>query len=447
MIVCSDHSQSRVEAGDRPLPRVRRLRRAARPTARARAADARDRGLPELARGAGLRARPRRAGRELVPRVERTLLALEGVDLVMRMTDHPDGEAAIRGRRGDETRSCASRRAATSRTCAASAGASRATSTCSRSRVRDGRVDSAATRTRSARAWSALRCRTVGRGAGLGGARLRVPRLGRRAPRRRRLARLAARQRLARLADLVRHRARPADAREQWALRDIVPMIDDALRRRELARRCAGRSRCSRRCSPWRSHRPAQAQTAGTTVRPAGALVEPERYDRRPRGRALSAREALAIAAAVPRIRAARSASTRRPTRAPTSPSAAAGSCRGSCRRVRGEPRARGDRPGARRRPRPAACWRRGPARRSTGRWRAATRASSGARSTRRGCGSALCVAVRRCRSRARRCACCTSTWRCCWRSRSPTRSSAPRSSASRCRAPTRCSATCWCAW
>jgi hypothetical protein len=48
----------------------------------------------------------------------------------------------------------------------------------------------------------------------------------------------------------------------------------------------------------------AQAQTAGTTVRPAGALVEPERYDSPPAGRQLSAREALAIAAAVPRIRA-----------------------------------------------------------------------------------------------------------------------------------------------
>ena len=43
--------------------------------------------------------RERRA--ELVPRIERTALALEGVDLVMHLTDHPDGEAAIRGRRGE----------------------------------------------------------------------------------------------------------------------------------------------------------------------------------------------------------------------------------------------------------------------------------------------------------------------------------------------------------
>ena len=37
--------------------------------------------------------------RTLIPRVERTLLALEGVDLVMRMGDHPDGEAIVRGER------------------------------------------------------------------------------------------------------------------------------------------------------------------------------------------------------------------------------------------------------------------------------------------------------------------------------------------------------------
>ena len=37
--------------------------------------------------------------RALIPRVERTLLALEGVDLVMRMGDHPDGEAIVRGER------------------------------------------------------------------------------------------------------------------------------------------------------------------------------------------------------------------------------------------------------------------------------------------------------------------------------------------------------------
>ena len=48
---------------------------------------------------------------------------------------------------------------------------------------------------------------------------------------------------------------------------------------------------------------PAAAQTAGTTVRPAGALVEPERYDRPPPGRRMSAREVRAAAEALPEFR------------------------------------------------------------------------------------------------------------------------------------------------
>ena len=57
------------------------------------------------------------------------------------------------------------------------------------------------------------------RGARLRPPRLRVPRLGRRAPRRRRLARLAARQRLQRDAAVVRHRAGEGRARAVGAAR------------------------------------------------------------------------------------------------------------------------------------------------------------------------------------------------------------------------------------
>jgi hypothetical protein len=39
--------------------------------------------------------------RALAPKVERTLLSLEGVDLVMALTDHPDGEARVRSRHGE----------------------------------------------------------------------------------------------------------------------------------------------------------------------------------------------------------------------------------------------------------------------------------------------------------------------------------------------------------
>jgi hypothetical protein len=52
---------------------------------------------------------------------------------------------------------------------------------------------------------------------------------------------------------------------------------------------------------------PAAAQSLGsqpaTTVRPSGTLVEPERYDRPPPGRRLSARQVVAIAEALPVVR------------------------------------------------------------------------------------------------------------------------------------------------
>jgi len=48
---------------------------------------------------------------------------------------------------------------------------------------------------------------------------------------------------------------------------------------------------------------PALGQTAGTTVRPQGALVEPESYDRPPPGREMTARQALRIAATRPEVR------------------------------------------------------------------------------------------------------------------------------------------------
>jgi hypothetical protein len=102
MIVLSDHSQSQVEReidlfrafdgfGLEP-PAPLRVRRDAEP--------------PEIAvcpssRSAMVYVLDRERRAELVPRIERTALALEGVDLVMRLTDHPDGEAAIRGRRGE----------------------------------------------------------------------------------------------------------------------------------------------------------------------------------------------------------------------------------------------------------------------------------------------------------------------------------------------------------
>ena len=43
----------------------------------------------------------RERSRRLAAQVERTLLSLDGVDLVMALTDHPDGEARVRSRHGE----------------------------------------------------------------------------------------------------------------------------------------------------------------------------------------------------------------------------------------------------------------------------------------------------------------------------------------------------------
>jgi hypothetical protein len=94
-IVCSDHSQSKVE-GEIDLFRAFDgfgLRAAQR-----------SREDDEIAvcpnsRAAQVYVLDRSSRRKLIPRIERTMLALEGVDLVMRMGDHPDGEAIVRGER------------------------------------------------------------------------------------------------------------------------------------------------------------------------------------------------------------------------------------------------------------------------------------------------------------------------------------------------------------
>ena len=206
---------------DRPVRRVRRLRRAARPRRRRTSAEIAL--CPSSRARAGLRARPRSGATSSSAR-RATLLALEGVDLVMHLTDHPDGEAAVAQRRAA---SCASRRGGDLADPRGGAGASRATLGVLGARGRRRRRPLAPpTRTRSAasgRRCAAARpgecCSRPGRAtsSSTGGGR----------PHRRRLPRLAARQRLARLAAVVRHGAGAAATREQWSLRDVAPMVLD----------------------------------------------------------------------------------------------------------------------------------------------------------------------------------------------------------------------------
>jgi hypothetical protein len=158
VIVCSDHSQSQVEDeidlfrafdGFEVLPPsgVRETKT----------------GIAEIAvcpnsRAAQVYVLDRDARARTVPRVVRTLLALEGVDLVMHLTDHPDGEAAVRSERG-ELRFAPRGDLVDLR--GGSWGVDGDLAVLGLT-VRDGRVTSARYPDALARVWTALRCRTAG---------------------------------------------------------------------------------------------------------------------------------------------------------------------------------------------------------------------------------------------------------------------------------------------
>ena len=150
--------------------------------------------------------RERRA--ELVPRVVRTAVALDGVDLAMTRPTTPTARRAIRGERGGIVREL--RFAPARRSPRSPRGALEP-----RRRPRSPRPGRARRRARLPGLPGRPRPRLVGaalrdlrRRPAVRGARLRVRRLGRGEPHRRRLARLAARQRLARRAAVVRDRSR-----------------------------------------------------------------------------------------------------------------------------------------------------------------------------------------------------------------------------------------------
>jgi hypothetical protein len=158
MIVCSDHSQSQVEDeidlfrafdGFEVLPPsgVRESKT----------------GTAEIAvcpssRAAQVYVLHRDARAQMIPRVVRTLLALEGVDLVMHLTDHPDGEAAVRSDRG-ELRFAPGGHLADLRGEHWSVEGDLDVLALA---VRDGRVGSARYPDPLGRVWAALRCRTAG---------------------------------------------------------------------------------------------------------------------------------------------------------------------------------------------------------------------------------------------------------------------------------------------
>jgi hypothetical protein len=223
VIVCSDHSQSEVEDeidlfrafdgfGVLPPSGVRETKAGKAEIA-----------LCPSSRAAQVYVLDRDARAGIIPRVVRTLLALDGIDLVMHLTDHPDGEAAVHSRtgalrfapRGDLT---------DLRGQTWSVDGDRSVLALE---VRDGQVRSERYPDALGRVWSALRCRTGGEvhasarpgwefldwgrahhiGGGSHGSLHANDSLG----------------------SLLWCGTGPdgATAREQWTLRDVVPMVRD----------------------------------------------------------------------------------------------------------------------------------------------------------------------------------------------------------------------------
>jgi hypothetical protein len=156
--VCSDHSQSEV---DDEIDLFRAFEDfAVLPPSGERETKA---GPAEIAlcpssRAAQVYILDREARASLMPRVRRTLLAVEGVDLVMHLTDHPDGEAAVHSRRG-ELRFAPRGDLRDRRGESWSVDGDRSVLTLEE---RDGRIDSTRYPDALGRVWSALRCRTAG---------------------------------------------------------------------------------------------------------------------------------------------------------------------------------------------------------------------------------------------------------------------------------------------
>jgi hypothetical protein len=217
MIVCSDHSQSQVEDeidlfrafdGFDVLP----------PSGKGEDAEI---ALCPSSRAAGVYILDRDARVPLLARVARTLLALEGTDLVMYLTDHPDGEVAVRSQHGElrfaPRGDLSDLRGAT--------WSVEGEHNVLGLELRDGSVSSSRYPDALGRVWSALRCRTAGEviasarpgwefldwgrshhiGGGSHGSLHANDSLG----------------------SLLWCGTGPAsaDAREQWTLRDVLPMV------------------------------------------------------------------------------------------------------------------------------------------------------------------------------------------------------------------------------
>jgi hypothetical protein len=159
MIVCSDHSQSKVD-GEIDLFRAFDGF-GVLPAARTPGPEDEIAVCPN-SRAAQVYVLDRDRRRELVPRIERTLLGLEGVDVVLRRSDHPDGEAIVRGERAGVIREVRFAPRGDVEDLRGQHWSVDGDLDLLALEVRDGRIASATYPDALSRAWSALRCRTAG---------------------------------------------------------------------------------------------------------------------------------------------------------------------------------------------------------------------------------------------------------------------------------------------
>jgi hypothetical protein len=196
------------------------------PAARARGEDAQVAVCPN-SRAAMVYVLDRERRHKLLPRIEEELLDLDGVDVVLRMTDHPDGEAAIRGKRLGRVRELRVMPGGDLEDLRGERWSVEGDLGLLALETRDGRIASATYPDALGRVWAALRTRTAGEillsaapgyefldwggahhvGGGSHGSLHANDSLG----------------------SLIWCGTGPdsADAREQWSLRDIVPMVYD----------------------------------------------------------------------------------------------------------------------------------------------------------------------------------------------------------------------------
>jgi hypothetical protein len=160
VIVCSDHSQSRVEAEIDLFAALDEL--GVLPAARNRATGEARIAVCPNSRAAQVYVLDRDRRRRLVPRVADTLLDVEGVDLVLTLTDHPDGEASIRGARGAGRKELRFMPGGDLQDARGGRWHAEGDVDLLALQVRDGRILSETYPDALARAWSALRTRTSG---------------------------------------------------------------------------------------------------------------------------------------------------------------------------------------------------------------------------------------------------------------------------------------------